>query len=789
MHRIFINTLFFLYVSFPVYACDPANLKSCLYRIDIPASSLSEALIEAGFQTKRTIVFEAEKSGGAHVAAISGEFTIQQLMDRLLQGLSLAYDINTAGGIRVFSGPRQQNNDMEQHKNIENVELPTVTVIGHQPNELDSSLFSDYHPSGSPQNENPHAVKSVSEDMLQSQNPQSISAVLGLFTGLDVVDVLGQRWETFSIRGFQNPLYSLDGYLSHNLQFVPDVAIIERVDVIKGPVAAIDHPGGLVNFVSKKPQDKTARLFQIDIADNNYLKAVIDTTGPLGKSPHSYRVIGSVTQQRNGDYSDDTDSYMFAPGFSWKLPNKLKLGTYFYYQKINDSSQIFSVNESMKIGSYNGTLDYSPEWDKGNRTISSLSVTFERPDYTGWSLTGAFHISSLNISDCLSVAYGFHPDLGDVYLLTNNTDKEYLDFGAELDIEKELEILGYSSSLRFGIDSTKTTGDIKSQSATNYIVYSLRAGNGNLSEPQLVPYLNQKTDMRRVGIHLLSVTDINDSLELRAGIRKDWIDRYEENTLEQIDSYSKVEGSVSDLLPNLGLSYRFNSQIELCMNYSESFIVDAKPSESDLIGADGQTHIEKIDHVKQLELTLNLHNLKKDLDGSISLFTVSQSDLETISYDVNMIPSYVDVPDARTRGVNLDILGKINSGWDILFGYNHIFSAVTPINVTSVAEPRMTPENTAHLWTTYKVLPEFRVGLGLQYIGKRYFDDYNYYPLSSNLRTDLGFYYRPVKDVDISLFIHNLFDEKYYTSAYLGSPLQMIKGSPRRVSLKMDYRF
>ena len=81
---------------------------------------------------------------------------------------------------------------------------------------------------------------------------------------------------------------------------------IERVEVIKGP-AALEFgqvaPGGLVNYVSKRPQADPLRSVKIGAGSHGWRSAEFDLTGPLNADGTlRYRLDGGAS--RGGSFVD-----------------------------------------------------------------------------------------------------------------------------------------------------------------------------------------------------------------------------------------------------------------------------------------------------------------------------------------------------------------------------------------------------------------------------------------------------------------------------------------------------
>lgn len=108
-----------------------------------------------------------------------------------------------------------------------------------------------------------------------------------------------------------------------------DIANVDRIEVIKGPSASIagsSESGGLVNFITKRPQYKAANSIIGTIGSYGFYRATVDSTGPIpGRDDMAFRLIASATESdtyRDNDHNGKTVVY---PSFQWDLTEKTQL--------------------------------------------------------------------------------------------------------------------------------------------------------------------------------------------------------------------------------------------------------------------------------------------------------------------------------------------------------------------------------------------------------------------------------------------------------------------------------
>jgi iron complex outermembrane receptor protein len=86
------------------------------------------------------------------------------------------------------------------------------------------------------------------------------------------------------------------------------------------------------------------------------------------------------------------------------------------------------------------------------------------------------------------------------------------------------------------------------------------------------------------------------------------------------------------------------------------------------------------------------------------------------------------------------------------------------------------------------VLPDWTVGAGGRYVGKRYSNNANTIALPAYTTVDLSVRWKATPDTTLSLRGFNVLDRLYYSSYYY-SASQWLVGEGRRVELSVHHRF
>lgn len=145
----------------------------------------------------------------------------------------------------------------------------------------------------------------------------------------------------------------------------------------------------------------------------------------------------------------------------------------------------------------------------------------------------------------------------------------------------------------------------------------------------------------------------------------------------------------------------------------------------------------------------------------------------------------------RVRGLELSLSGAITPQWDVWAGYTYLDPKVKKYrngaNVYDGNQIKFIAKNSASLWTTYKLHPQWTVGGGVTYVGKRFVDDANIYQLPSHAVYDAMARFDVNDQLALQLNVNNLTNTRVYDASHVGVFANV--GPGRSYMLNATYRF
>ena len=137
----------------------------------------------------------------------------------------------------------------------------------------------------------PYSVQSLPSEFFNDFMLFDFDELNGYISNVKPADSAGAGNGGSTIRGFGTPSFR-NGFA---IIQQPDSNNVDRVEVLKGPSSGIfgaTAPGGVVNFITKKPKTKAESSFEYIGGSDSYKRINLSTTGPISKNLF-YRIDGT----------------------------------------------------------------------------------------------------------------------------------------------------------------------------------------------------------------------------------------------------------------------------------------------------------------------------------------------------------------------------------------------------------------------------------------------------------------------------------------------------------------
>lgn len=187
--------------------------------------------------------------------------------------------------------------------------------------------------------ETPYSVGVISPTLLQDSLGNRLEDLASFISGVQQSSADSGFNTDLRIRGFTTAGNAyLDGVLDNQRFYVRDLALVERVEILKGHSSVLygaGSPGGTVNYISKKPKSTHETHLSYQTGSYDFNRLVADSTGALNQDKTLlYRVIAAGQLANDFREHITNDRVTFAPSLHWQYSRdgELDFGAEYSYQ-------------------------------------------------------------------------------------------------------------------------------------------------------------------------------------------------------------------------------------------------------------------------------------------------------------------------------------------------------------------------------------------------------------------------------------------------------------------------
>ncbi|NEQ30267.1 MAG: TonB-dependent siderophore receptor [Leptolyngbya sp. SIO4C5] len=655
-----------------------------------------------------------------------------------------------------------------------------VVVTGEQDEDYFVPNASTATRTNTPILETPRSIQVIPRQVLEDQQVTNLDQALRNVSG--VIDN-GTDTATnvrFSIRGFDfgfndAPVLQ-DGFRQFGANAVaPDVAIIERIEVLRGPASILYgqiQPGGVINVVTKQPLREPFYEAQLQVGSFGLIRPQIDLSGPLTEDGRLLYRLNALYENKDGfrDFDQDlVNRFLIAPIVSWDISDRTRLTLELQVSEQEEQSD----QGTLAFG--DGVIDtprdriFGEPDDFIQRNLLNVGYTLEHQFSDNWTLRNAFRFTDVSVSsDKLTIPLFFNENTGILGRAFSSIDVDTQNYSLQTNIIGEFSTGSIGHTLLFGVDLNRSENS--NLTLANFAPSFLNVFNPTygVTRPNLnLVFVDGETQNDRLGVYLQDQIQFSDNLNLLLGLRYDTISQ-EFISGPSFFNPAGAQNTRNDdaLTSQIGILYQPIENLSLYASYSQSFV----PNGDTTVSGD----ILEPERGEGFEVGVKAELLDGDLLATLTYFDITKQNVATA--DPNNPFFSVSTGEQQSRGVEFDVIGEILPGWNILASYAYTDATVSRDNTIPVGN-RLAgiPFHSASLWTTYQIqtgdLQGLRLGVGINYLSDRQGDLDNSFELDSYFLTNAAVFYRR-DNWRFALNFNNIFDVNYIN----GTPFSRVRG-------------
>ncbi|TWF59045.1 TonB-dependent siderophore receptor [Neorhizobium alkalisoli] len=647
----------------------------------------------------------------------------------------------------------------------------------------------------------PQAVNIVSDKVIEDQAAKTLDDVLNNVSSINQANTLGGTQDAVMRRGFGE---KIDGsVLTDGLRTVLPRSVnatTDRVEVLKGPSSAlygIQEPGGVINVITKKPQEKFGGSITATGSSFGGGSTQLDVTGPIEGTDFAYRLIGSYEDVDYWRNYGKTKQWLIAPSLSWTGEDtKVNVAyTHRDYLLPFDRGQIFDETTGKPVTTDPKT-QFTERYNITDGRSDLFSVNVEHDLSDDWKVRFDYNYSQDVYSDNQARIMSYDPATGNLTRRADSTnDSTQKQHAVRMDLQGDVDIAGFRNDLLIGANYTDydllRSDMIRCSAVGGFNIYNPVYGTLPKCTTVAAKDSDQTIQQKSLTAYVQDAVHLNDQWILIGGLTLQHYDQYAGKGRPFIVA-TDAEGF--EVTPRAGIVYKVTPDVSLYATYASSFMPQS--SIADVIGElppeTGKSYEvgAKFELLGGLTATTAFYHIDKR--NVLYNETINNADGTTTS--ISNTSGKV-----MSQGFEFDIAGALTDNLSMIASYSYNNNEVVEDaqyqgnNLANVAR------HTGSLYLTYDFGEVFgtdntlKIGGGLRGRSKAPGNYGNDYYLPGYVAADAFATYtiQTERPIAVQLNLKNLFNKTYYTSslytagAYLGNQI----GNPFEASLSVKMSF
>lgn len=632
----------------------------------------------------------------------------------------------------------------------------------------------------------PQSVSVVPRQLLEDQQAQTLDQALANVSGVRSGGSVGNRAETYLIRGFRTNTRAIDGVLLNPALGFPesftDLANIERVEVLKGPASVLygqGDPGGLINLVTRWPQFMPSAGLTLEGGSYGYARSEFDVTGGLDgeRGTLAGRLTGSVTRDPGWRRNlRQAEREFVAPSLLWQPDGATRVRLDFSY--INSRTPFDRGLVAQGAGvSLPRKASFGESWSRYNVERTALGWQVEH-DVTNWLTLR--QVTRFDWADSRRIS-------ADPTALSANRRTLRRRATDQNDGMQSVDLL-QDATARFDtgpLQHNLTAGMEYSHGRRSFTMDRATLASIDVLNPRYGA-LPGRFSLYQTGRYALDMVSFYAQDQVRwgeltvlGGLR---YDTYHQDS-ERITAGRRVAQGLSgdEVTPRLGAVYALTPRVNLFAGWSRSFLPQT--------GTDRFGNAFDPETGEQFEAGLK-SDLTERLSLTLSGFQIRRCNV--LATDPVDSTYSVETGEQRSRGFEAELAGDLGRGWKLYASGAYTDAEITADTTYAVGR-RLTgvPLWSGSLWASYEVpegnrLQGLMLGGGVFAASTRTGDLNNSFRVGGYTRVDLTASYPLREGARLTVTVRNLFDAGYIEAPV--SRTESYPGAPRTVLVSLKAR-
>ncbi|MGP1387537.1 MAG: TonB-dependent siderophore receptor [Thainema sp.] len=637
----------------------------------------------------------------------------------------------------------------------------------------------------------PQSIQVIPQEVLEDQQIlrvddalRNVSGVVGSYEAFGSGAALTLRG--FTTDSFANGPILRDGFRVYDNLGVQETANLEQIEVLRGPSSVLygqNDPGGIINLVTKQPLFEPAYERQFQVGSFGLIRPSLDISGPLTADDSLRYRLNAVYQQEDGfrDFETDSERFFIAPVLAWDISDRTTLSLILEY--LDDEAPfdtgLVAIGDQV-VDVPPGRITNEPDDFRRSESLT-LGYNLDHQFSDDWTFRNAFRYIQQDYALETFLPFAFDEATGIVTRFPADRQYNSDDYSLQTSVTGDFSTGSLEHTLLVGVDLNLNRFDERFTRVDLSTPAPLDIFNpeyGVTPRPDLsglTPFQPFDTEYDRIGVFLQDQVSLGNFIVV-GGLRYD--------TVDFRDLGADASRSDSAWSPRLGVVYQPAENVSLYANYAQSFV----PSFSR--GIDGD--FLEPETSEGFEIGVKAELFDGDLLATLAYFDITKQNVATVADPLT--GASIATGEQRSQGIELDVLGEIVPGWNVIGFYAYTDARVTEDNVIPIGNrlPN-SPRHSTGLWTTYEIqtgdLQGLGFGIGVNYVSNRFGNLSNDFEIGDYFLTNAAVFYER-DNWRAALNVNNLSDVEYITTTSTFNRNTGIRpGAPLSVVGSVSVRF
>jgi len=601
------------------------------------------------------------------------------------------------------------------------------------------------------------------------------------------------RGLTTSIFTYNNPVVIyIDGVpIINQYGFDASLANVERVEVLRGPQGTLygkDAIGGVVNIVTKAPENEWHGMVGAEYGSYNYMQGIFNLNGSVIKDTLFMGINGKYEQ--DDGWIDNTNPGLDSHG---NESDQQQFSGYFLYTPTDRLTAKLTLSMA----------DQSDSWVNGYALPAGSDISeFNRGDAEAVDFDVPTEVDIDCFSQSLYLSYVF-----DSVTLTSTTThkKQVMEGDYDMDYQADTSYDGlkmfnyneteaYTQELRL---SSNNKSGIRWVTGLYLDSEEIEQGPLGMEYPTFVYNAESVTDSTTYAIFGQAMIPLGERFELTLGGRYQHIEKEIDVDIYMLPAGTTGAPSSSFsgdkdwdvFLPKAALSYALSDNWHTYVSYSQGYM----PGGINIFASSGTVEDNSFDPQKSANYEIGIKGSVNRLRVAANLFYMDIEDIHIYTSDGTV--SRMDNADsAHSQGVELELAYQLNKTVELTGSLGLIEAKYDTYDAGNGVsydgnDIKNTPSYTATAGVSYKHPGGLYGRVDMKAVGETSFDNAGLYEGDDYVVSDAKIGYL-IGGWDFYVYGKNLTDEEYITYFTSASRHTLTEfGQPMTIGVGVRYRF